>query len=141
MGGGGATLAGPEGGAQPRPDARPASPRTSPGAGHKRGQPELSPGLKRLNRLIATERAKVEHPFAWIRQIGHRRARYLRRRRNELNLVLRLTAHNWKRSLSLAEHGSTVRLSVAGNAISPHHSGLNGPVQQMNWAFITAGDQ
>jgi len=67
----------------------------------KKGQPELPPALKRLNRLIASVRARVEHPFAWMRQMGCRRVRYRGRRRNELDFALNLIAYNWKRSLSL----------------------------------------
>lgn len=67
----------------------------------KRGQPELPPPLKRLNRMIASVRAVVEHPFAWMRQMGMRRVRYRGRRRNEVDFALHLIAYNWKRSLSL----------------------------------------
>jgi len=67
----------------------------------QRGQPELPPLLKRLNRMIASVRAVVEHPFAWMRAMGYRRARYRGRRRNELDFALNLVAYNWKRSLSL----------------------------------------
>jgi len=67
-----------------------------------RGQPELPPLLKKLNRMIASVRAPVEHPFAWIRNMGNRRARYRGRRRNEADFVLNLTAYNWKKSLSLS---------------------------------------
>lgn len=70
----------------------------------RRGQRELSTETKHLNRLIASVRAKVEHPFAWIRQMGHRRARYRGRRRNEFDFAMMLIAYNWKRSLSLAGH-------------------------------------
>jgi transposase, IS5 family len=67
-----------------------------------KGQAELSPMLKRINRLIARVRAVVEHPFAWLRNMGFRRARYRGKRRNELDFVLSLMAYNWKRSMSLA---------------------------------------
>lgn len=67
----------------------------------QRGQKELPPALVKLNRLIASVRAPVEHPFAWLRQMGYRRARYRGRRRNELDFALSLVAYNWKRSLSL----------------------------------------
>lgn len=67
----------------------------------KKGQADLPPVLKRLNRMIASVRATVEHPFAWMRQMGHRRARYRGERRNELDFALNLIAYNWKRSLSL----------------------------------------
>jgi IS5 family transposase len=68
----------------------------------RRGQPELPPLLKRLNRLIASVRAPVEHPFAWMRNMGYRKVRYRGRRRNEVDFALNLVAYNWKRSLSLA---------------------------------------
>lgn len=71
----------------------------------QKGQPDLPPALKRLNRLIASVRAAVEHPFAWMKQMGHRRARYRGRRRNELDFALMLVAYNWKRSLSLGHTG------------------------------------
>jgi transposase, IS5 family len=67
----------------------------------KRGQPELPPALAKLNRLIASVRARVEHPFAWMKQMGCGRARYRGRRRNELDFALHLIAYNFKRSLSL----------------------------------------
>ncbi|WP_296558738.1 IS5 family transposase [Pigmentiphaga sp.] len=68
----------------------------------QRGQKDLPPPLKRLNRLIASVRAVVEHPFAWMRAMGYRRVRYRGRRRNEVDFALNLIAYNWKRSLSLA---------------------------------------
>lgn len=67
----------------------------------KKGQKDLPPPLKRLNRLIASVRAAVEHPFAWMKNMGYRRVRYRGRRRNELDFALNLTAYNWKKSLSL----------------------------------------
>jgi IS5 family transposase len=66
-----------------------------------KGQADLPPALKQLNRMIASVRATVEHPFAWMRQMGCRRARYRGERRNELDFALHLVAYNWKRSLSL----------------------------------------
>jgi len=71
----------------------------------QKGQPDLPPLLKRLNRLIASVRAAVEHPFAWMKQMGYRRVRYRGRRRNELDFALMLVAYNWKRSLSLTRAG------------------------------------
>jgi IS5 family transposase len=67
----------------------------------KKGQGELPPLLKRLNRMIARVRAVVEHPFAWMKNMGYRRVRYRGRRRNEPDFALMLVAYNWKRSLSL----------------------------------------
>jgi IS5 family transposase len=71
----------------------------------QKGQKDLPPMLKRLNRLIASVRAVVEHPFAWMRAMGYRRVRYRGRRRNELDFALNLIAYNWKRSLSLTKAG------------------------------------
>jgi len=67
----------------------------------QRGQRELPPPVKKLNRMIARVRAVVEHPFAWMKNTGYRRVRYRSRRRNELDVVLNLIAYNCKRSLSL----------------------------------------
>ncbi len=67
----------------------------------KRGQEDLPEPLKKLNRMIATIRAAVEHPFAWMKNMGYRRVRYRGRRRNEVDFALNLIAYNWKRSLSL----------------------------------------
>lgn len=69
----------------------------------QKGQKTLPPLLERLNRMIASVRAVVEHPFAWMRNMGYRRVRYRGRRRNELDFALHLIAYNWKRSLSLAK--------------------------------------
>lgn len=68
----------------------------------KRGQSELPPMLKKLNRMIASVRARVEHPFAWLRGMGYRRVRYRGARRNELDFAFNLIAYNIKRSLSLS---------------------------------------
>jgi IS5 family transposase len=70
-----------------------------------RGQRDLPSLLKKLNRMIASARAVVEHPFAWMRAMGCRRVRYRGRRRNEVDFALTLIAYNWKRSLSLAKAG------------------------------------
>lgn len=67
----------------------------------KKGQRDLPPVLKKLNGMIASVRAVVEHPFAWMKNMGYRRVRYRGRRRNELDFALNLIAYNWKRSLSL----------------------------------------
>lgn len=70
-----------------------------------KGQKRLPRALEELNRLIARVRAVVEHPFAWMKQMGYRRARYRGRRRNEFDFALTLVAYNWKRSLSLTKAG------------------------------------
>ena len=74
---------------------------------HKRhrGQKALTRAQKSWNRDVSRLRARVEHPFAWMKQMaqGFRgRCRYRGRRRNELDFALNLAAYNWKRSLSLA---------------------------------------
>jgi transposase, IS5 family len=67
-----------------------------------RGQAELTPTQKRLNRLIAPIRAFVEHPFGWIKaRLNNRRARYRGVRRNALDFSLSAVCWNWCRSLSL----------------------------------------
>ena len=77
----------------------------SPALAFKRhkGQKDLPPLLKKLNRMIASVRAPVEHVFAWMKNAGYRRVRYRGRRRNELDFALNLIAHNWKKSLSLTK--------------------------------------
>lgn len=67
----------------------------------QRGQAALPLVLERLNRMIASVRAPVEHPFAWMRRMGLGRCRYRGLRRNETDFALHLIAYNWKRSLSL----------------------------------------
>jgi IS5 family transposase len=57
--------------------------------------------LKRINALVASVRAPVEHVFAWMKNMGYRRVRYRGLRRNEVDFALNLIAYNWKRSLSL----------------------------------------
>lgn len=39
----------------------------------RRGRKEIPPLLKKLNRLIASVRARVEHLFAWTRNMEYRR--------------------------------------------------------------------
>lgn len=67
-----------------------------------RGQTELSRTQKLINRLLASTRAVVEHPFAWLANMGHEKVRYRGRRRNEGHFALKAMAYNFKRSLSLA---------------------------------------
>jgi IS5 family transposase len=67
-----------------------------------RGQKELTPQQRRLNRLIAPIRAFVEHPFAWIKlRLNHRRARYRGLKRNALDFALSAMACNFCRSFTL----------------------------------------
>ena len=68
-----------------------------------RGQKELTPEQKRHNRLVAGIRAVVEHPFAWMKNTGYRRARYRGLRRNGMDFALHAMAYNFKRSFSLQE--------------------------------------
>lgn len=66
-----------------------------------RGQSELTAGQQTRNHAISRVRALVEHPFAWIKQMGLRRVRYRGLRRNGLDFALTALAYNMKRSLSL----------------------------------------
>lgn len=71
----------------------------------KRGQEKLPEIDERINRMIASIRAVVEHPFAWIRKMGFRGARYRGHERNAMDFALTLMAYNFKRSLSLMSAG------------------------------------
>lgn len=66
-----------------------------------RGQDELTEEQKRHNRACSKVRAVVEHPFAWMKDMGYGRARYRGLRRNGLDFGLTALAYNIKRSLSL----------------------------------------
>ena len=66
-----------------------------------RGQPELTDGQRAHNRAASKVRARVEHPFAWMAQMGYGRARYRGLIRNGLDFGLTALAYNIKRSLSL----------------------------------------
>lgn len=68
-----------------------------------RGQKELTPAQKWHNRLVAGFRAVVEHPFAWMKNTGYRRARYRGLCRNGMDFALHAIAYNFKRSFSLQE--------------------------------------
>ncbi len=66
-----------------------------------RGQKELTPQQKRLNRLIAPIRAFVEHPIGWIKQrLNNRRTRYRGLARNALDFALSAVACNFCRSFT-----------------------------------------
>lgn len=66
-----------------------------------RGQKELTPQQKRLNRLIAPIRAFVEHPFAWIKgRLNQRKVRYRGVARNALDFALSAMACNFCRSFT-----------------------------------------
>jgi IS5 family transposase len=67
-----------------------------------RGQKQLTPSQRRLNRLIAPIRAFVEHPFAWIKpRLHNRRVRYRGLRRNALDFALSAMVCNFCRSFTL----------------------------------------
>jgi transposase, IS5 family len=67
-----------------------------------RGQKELRPEQRRLNRLIAPIRAWVEHPLAWIKlRLNNRRVRYRGLSRNALDFALSAVACNFCRAFSL----------------------------------------
>lgn len=68
-----------------------------------RGQKELTPEQRRLNRLIAPIRAFVEHPYAWIKgRLNNRRTRYRGLVRNAMDFALSAMACNFCRSFTLA---------------------------------------
>jgi IS5 family transposase len=71
-----------------------------------RGQSDLAPGQKWHNRFVAGIRAVVEHPFAWMKNTGYRRARYRGLSRNGLDFALHAIAYNFKRSFSLLTSGA-----------------------------------
>jgi IS5 family transposase len=67
-----------------------------------RGQTQLTAAQKAHNRLCASFRAFVEHPFAWIKRAGGlARTRYRGLRRNALDFGLVAIAYNFEKSLSL----------------------------------------
>jgi transposase, IS5 family len=79
--------------------------------GRVKGQKELTPLQKRLNRLIAPIRAFVEHPFAWIKaRLNNRRVRYRGASRNAMDFALSAVACNFCRSfnLKLAKGGAAI---------------------------------
>lgn len=72
----------------------------------RRGQGELYDWQKRWNHIVARLRAKVEHPFAMLKQqLGYRRVRYRGEARNAFDFCLTITAANIKKSLSLTDGG------------------------------------
>jgi len=66
-----------------------------------KGQKALSAQQKQRNRECSRVRALVEHPFAWLEQMGYRKARYRGLARNGFDFGLNSIAYNIKRSLSL----------------------------------------
>ncbi|MDQ3315613.1 MAG: IS5 family transposase [Verrucomicrobiota bacterium] len=78
-----------------------------------RGQKELRPEQKRLNRLIAPIRAFVEHPFAWIKRgLNNRRARYRGLTRNAQDFALSAMACNFCRSFTFKPTPTMVAMSA-----------------------------
>lgn len=78
-----------------------------------RGQAELTDEQKAHNRECSKVRARVEHPFGWMKQqMGYIRARYRGLRRNAIDFALTVTAYNIKRSLSLL--GMPLTAAIAG---------------------------
>ena len=78
-----------------------------PGLCHRRvkGQKELTAFQKRFNGVVAGIRGFVEHPFAAVKKMLPRRARYRTLRRNALDFGLCAMIQNWRRAMP--------RLSVA----------------------------
>jgi IS5 family transposase len=70
---------------------------------HRRvkGQKELTPLQKRFNGVVAGIRGFVEHPFAAIKKMLPRRARYRTLRRNAMDFGLCAMIHNWRLSMTL----------------------------------------
>lgn len=67
-----------------------------------RGQSELTGEQKEHNRLCASFRAYVEHPFAWMKNVGELlRTRYRGVTRNAIDFGLNAIAYDFRRSLSL----------------------------------------
>ncbi len=70
---------------------------------HKRvrGQKELTPEQKLFNRACSKVRAFVEHPRAWMVQMGYLKTRYRGLLRNAMDYAHTAAAYNLKRSFSL----------------------------------------
>jgi len=64
-----------------------------------RGQKELTPLQRRFNRMVAGIRAFVEHPFAAVKKMLPRRARYRTLRRNALDFSLCAMIQNWRKAM------------------------------------------
>jgi IS5 family transposase len=64
-----------------------------------RGQKELTPLQRRFNRAVAGIRAFVEHPFAAVKKMLPRRARYRTLRRNALDFGLCAVIQNWRKAM------------------------------------------
>lgn len=68
----------------------------------QRGQKELPPLLRKINRTIASIRAAAEHTMARLRKWGAARTRYRGGRRNRFDFAIVLVAHNLRRAMWLA---------------------------------------
>jgi transposase, IS5 family len=68
----------------------------------QRGQKELPPMLRKINRMIASIRAAAEHTMARLRKWGAARTRYRGERRNRFDFAMTLVAHNLRRAMRLA---------------------------------------
>jgi IS5 family transposase len=68
-----------------------------------RGEAELPPILKKINRAIASIRAGAEHAIARLRKWGAAEARYRGERRNRFDFAMTLVAHNLRRAWWLAQ--------------------------------------
>lgn len=67
-----------------------------------RGQKELTPQQKRLNRLLAPIRAFMEHPFVWFKgRLPNRRVRHRDLACNALDFALSAVAYNVSRYFTL----------------------------------------
>jgi len=64
-----------------------------------RGQKELTPLQRRFNRAVAGIRAFVEHPFAAVKKMLPRRARYRTLRRNALDFCWCAVIQNWRKAM------------------------------------------
>lgn len=69
--------------------------------GRVKGQDHVKSTDRRRNRAISKVRAIVEHPFAWMKNMGYRRTRYRGLIRNAMDFALTAAAYNLKRSFSL----------------------------------------
>ena len=70
---------------------------------HRRvkGQKELSAEQKAFNRMVSGVRARVEHPFAWIKRMTGGRTRYRGCVRNALDFALSAVVYNFRRSFTI----------------------------------------
>jgi transposase, IS5 family len=66
-----------------------------------RGQKELTPEQRRMNKACSVVRAMVEHPRAWMNKMGFVMARYRGLTKNAIDFGLLAIAYNVKRSLSI----------------------------------------